>query len=78
MLDRPLEVKAQQKIKLKTWYSLDFSTSSWAYLYTGNDGDNWASHPNEHMGLFHIEASETANGYTYVGSGQFPEIYYFL
>lgn len=77
-LDKPYEVKKGQKIKLRSWYALNFANTSWAYLYTGNDGDNWASHPNEHMGLFQVESSETTNGYTYVSSGQWPEIYYYL
>lgn len=78
IFENPIEVKANQKIKLTTWISKNFANSEYVYTYYGSNGSEYAAVQNEHMGLFELEASDESGNGTSVHSGHFPEIYYYL
>lgn len=72
------DAPAGSKIELTAWIAENLESRSYVETYYGEDGYNYETVENEHMGLFKIESGgESSNG-TSVYSGHFGEIMYYL
>jgi len=67
-----------EKIELTVWIAKNLSSYEYVTTYSGSTGNGYEEVPNEHMGLFKIEASNDSGNGTSLYGGHFPEIFYHL
>ena len=77
-LENTYSVQAEQRINILVRIAKNLANSNYTNTYYGTDGYDWASIPNEHMGLFKVSyGTDCCNG-TSESSGQIPSILYYL
>jgi hypothetical protein len=63
LLEEPIEVKAEQKIKIIIWISKNETSGDSVSNWYGSNGNDYATYLNEHMGLFRLEEpGDSGNG----------------
>jgi hypothetical protein len=78
LLEEPIEVKAEQKLKITEWTSKNELPGDYVYNWYGQNGGDYATCQNEHMGLFRLEETGDSGNGTSIYSGQIPQILYYL
>ena len=78
LLEEPIEVKAEQKIKIIIWISGNEASGESVTNWYGEGGSDYATYLNEHMGLFRLEETGDSGNGTSINTGQIPQILYYL